>query len=63
MEKHPGIRIDKISFKGAPGLIAGLAILVAFLVGIPPLREFLLISVLVGAIVSLMLYIWHKRSH
>ncbi len=62
MEKHPGIRIDKTSFKGAPGLIAGLAILVAFLVGIPFTRWFLLITVLAGVVLGAILYFlyfWH----
>ena len=59
MERHPGIRIDKITFAGVPGLIAGVAILVMFLLGIPLTRWFLLITVLVGVVLGFILYFWH----
>ncbi len=62
MEKHPGIRIDKIPFKGVPGLIAGVATLTIFLVGIPAIRGFVLISAVAGVIVGVVLYMWHKHS-
>ncbi len=62
MEKHRGIRIDKIPVEGVVGLIFGIGTLLIFLTGVPETRWFLLISVPIGVIVGTILYIWHKQS-
>jgi hypothetical protein len=54
---HPGIRIDKIPVKGPGGLIFTVGMVVLFLIALPETRWFLLISVSLGIIVGLVLYL------
>ncbi len=60
MKIHPGIRIDKIPVKGAGGLIFTLGIVVIFLIAVPAARWFLLISVSLGILVGLVLYLTRR---
>ncbi len=58
---HPGIRIDSIPAQGFAGLLFTIATLVVFL-GIPVVREFLLIA-LIGAVpLSALIYFWHNQT-
>lgn len=58
---HQGIRIDSIPANGFAGLLFTIATLVIFL-GIPVVREFLLIA-LIGAIpLSAIIYFWHNQT-
>ena len=61
MDKHPGIRIDKIPIEGGPGLIFAVGILVISLMATPFTRAFFLLSILGGALGAVILYLWHKR--
>jgi hypothetical protein len=60
MEKHPGIRIDRIPVEGFGGFIFMSGILAILLVGVPPLRLVSLICLLGGAIGTVLLHLWHK---
>ena len=60
MKIHPGIRIDKIPVKGAGGLIFTLGIMVIVLVALPQARWFLLISVFLGILIGLVLYLTRR---
>ena len=46
--------------KGGLGLIAIAAVVVIFLVWLPPARLFLLISIPIGVVIALGLHLWHK---
>jgi hypothetical protein len=61
MEKHSGIRIDKIPVEGWAGLIFVAGILAISFVGHPTTRWFLLISFVSGVIGGGILYLWRKR--
>ncbi len=60
--KHPGIRIDKITVAGFPGLIFAIGVAVMFIIGLPELREFALVAVVVGTVVGGLLYFWHNQT-
>jgi hypothetical protein len=61
MERHPGIRIDKISVTGTlAGLIFVVGMVAIGFVGLPPYRWLLVISLVGGVIGALGLYLWHK---
>jgi hypothetical protein len=60
MNKHPGIRIDRIPVEGLGGFIFTTGVLAILLVGIPALRVFTLICLAGGAIGTVLLYLWHK---
>lgn len=62
MELHPGIRIDKIPVAGAAGLFFVLATLFLFLLGIPAVRWFFFISLPVGALGGVGLYLWRQQT-
>lgn len=60
MEKHPGIRIDKIPVEGWGGVIFVLGILAIGLIAHPAVRSLMLISIIGGAFGALVLHLWHK---
>ena len=60
MSWHRGPRIDKISPTGAGGLIFGIGALLIFLVGVPQMRWFMLLSLITGAVVGLLLYLRNR---
>jgi len=53
---HPGIRIDKINFQGAVGLVFVGATLFIFLVGLPQTRRFLAFAAGAGIVVAVVLH-------
>jgi hypothetical protein len=61
MDKHPGIRIDKIPIKGGAGLLFVAGILMISLIATPFTRWFFLISLMGGALGATVLYFWRKR--
>ena len=61
MDKHPGIRIDKIPIKGGAGLLFVAGILMISLIATPFTRGFFLISIMGGALGATVLYLWRKR--
>ena len=58
---HQGIRIDNIPAKGFAGLLFTIATVVIFM-GIPAVREFLLIGLIGGIPLSALLYFWHNQT-
>ena len=62
MEKHPGIRIDKIPVRGWVGLFFVLGILTISIIATPITRWFFLISIAGGLILAAILYLWRKRG-
>ena len=61
MSKHPGIRIDRIRPAGAVGLIFTLGGMVILLHGVPELREFFVLTLVVGLGFAV-LFAWRRRS-
>ena len=61
MNWHEGPNVSKIPVKGVIGALFTLGVVFMFLVGVPQARFFALISVAVGIVVGLILYLWHKR--
>ena len=61
MQKHPGIRIDRIPVEGWVGLLFVVGILAIAFVGNPVTRWFLLVSIVVGVIGGGVLYFWRNR--
>ena len=61
MDKHPGIRIDKIPIEGGAGLIFVAGILLISLIATPFTRSFFLISIIGGVIGAVILCLWRKR--
>ena len=60
MERHPGIRIDRIPVEGFAGFIFMAGMVAIILTGLPSLRLVSLICMLGGAIGAVLLYLWHK---
>ena len=60
MERHPGIRIDRIPVEGIAGFIFMVGIVALILTGLPSLRLVALICMLGGAIGAFVLFLWHK---
>jgi hypothetical protein len=62
-ERHPGISVHRITIGG--GIMAALfaigAVLI-FVVGLPLGPWFLLASILLGGVVAVGLFVWHKRN-
>ena len=44
------------------GALFAIATTLIFVIGVPPVRWFLLASLLLGAGVGVVLYVWHKRK-
>ena len=60
IEKHAGIRIDRIPVDGAAGLVFVLGMLAIGLLGHPAMKWLLLISLAGGVIGSGILITWRK---
>lgn len=61
MDWHEGPDISKIPVKGVMGAVFTVGIVLMFLAGVPHARLFALISLPLGVIVGVVLYLWHKR--
>ena len=61
MDWHEGPNMSKIPVKGIMGAVFTVGIVFMLLVGLPQARLFALISVPLGVIVGVVLYLWHKR--
>lgn len=48
------------SFKGKAGLVVAIAVVVGLLVGFPAYRWFFAISLGIGVVVALILFLWHR---
>ena len=58
---HWGPRVEKIPVVGAGGLIFTIGALAIFLIGLPPLRWFLLAAWALGVLIGVLLILWHNR--
>jgi hypothetical protein len=58
---HPGIRIDKISVKSWAGLIFAIGIMVLFLIALPAVRWFFVLTLPTGILAGVILYLAHLR--
>lgn len=48
------------SFKGKAGLFVALAVVIGLLIGFPAYRWFFAISLGIGVVVAVALFLWHK---
>jgi hypothetical protein len=48
------------SFKGKAGLVVAMAVVVGLLIGFPAYRWFFAISLGMGVVVALILFLWHR---
>jgi len=63
MKWHPGIRIDKIPVTATiGGLIFAVGIVVLAIIGVPAIRELLLIGIPGGILFAAILYWWRNRT-
>jgi len=62
MDWHEGPQIAKIPVKGVMGAVFTVGVVFMLLVGLPQVRLFAIISIPLGVIVGLVLYLWHKRK-
>ncbi|HEY7616619.1 MAG TPA: hypothetical protein VH744_07445 [Terriglobales bacterium] len=60
MEKDSHSTEGKGFLKGAGGLIIAVAVVVILLVMLPAYRLFFLISLGIGVVVAVVLFLWHK---
>lgn len=58
---HQGIRIDHIPAEGFAGLLFTIASVVIFL-GVPVVREFMLVALATAVPVSALIYFWHNQT-
>ena len=49
-----------VSFKGKAGLVVAMAVVVGLLIGFPAYRWFFAISLGMGVVVALILFLWHR---
>jgi hypothetical protein len=62
MRFHDGIRIDKIPARGAGGFIFALSTVAIFALGIPEVRQLLLVTLPGGVIFAALLNYWHNQT-
>ncbi len=60
MEPHWGPRIEKIPIRGTIGAIITIGLMIGFLADVPETRLWLFISVPLGLIFGLILYLRHR---
>ena len=60
MEPHWGPRIEKIPIRGAIGAIIAIGLMIGFLADVPETRLWLFISVPLGLIFGIILYLRHR---
>lgn len=60
MEPHWGPRIEKIPIRGGIGAIVAIGLMIGFLAEVPATRLWLYISVPLGLIFALILYVRHR---
>jgi MFS family permease len=51
---------SRVTFTGATGLIVAVAVVAIVLIAFPAYRWFFLISVGIGIVVAVLLFVWHK---
>ena len=59
--RHPGINTTRINPKGWVGLVFAIGIMFLFLIGLPQIRWFFVLTLPVGALVGGTLYFLHRR--
>ena len=62
MEHHRGILINKIPATGAGGLIFALGTVAIFAIGVPEIRQLLVVTLPVSGLVAGLLHYWHNQT-
>lgn len=60
MEPHWGPRIEKIPIRGGIGAIIAIGLMIGFLADVPETRLWLFVSVPLGLIFGIILYLHHR---
>ena len=60
-DRHSGIRIDKISVKSWVGLVFTVGVMVMFLIALPEIRWFFVLTLPAGILAGAVLYLLHRR--
>lgn len=60
MEPHWGPRIEKIPIRGGIGAIIAIGLMIGFLADVPETRLWLFVSVPLGLIFGIILYLRHR---
>ncbi len=60
MEPHWGPRIEKIPIRGGIGAIVAIGLMIGFLADVPETRLWLFVSVPLGLIFGIILYLRHR---
>jgi hypothetical protein len=58
---HPGISMHKIPVQGGMGLVFVIGLMVIFLMGLPQVRWFFLLSITPGLLIGAILCFIHRR--
>ena len=61
LPRHPGISSNKISVKGWAGLVFTLGVMVLFLIALPEIRWFFVLTLPAGVLAGAVLYLLHRR--
>jgi len=62
IKPHRGILINKIPAEGVGGLIFAVGTVLIFTIGVPEIRQFMLLAVPAGGIVAGLIYFWHNQT-
>lgn len=61
LPKHPGINTTRINPKGWVGLVFAVGVMFLFLIALPEIRWFFVLTLPFGALVGGTLYFLHRR--
>jgi len=61
LSRHPGIRIDKTPVRSWVGLVFAVGVMVLFLIALPAVRWFLLLTLPAGMLAGVVLFFLHRR--
>jgi hypothetical protein len=60
-EEDRGFRIEKIPLKGRMGLVLAAGVMIFFLIALPAVRWFFILTLPAGILVGVVLYFIHRR--
>jgi L-asparagine transporter-like permease len=61
LDEHPGIRIHRIPVKSWVGLVFAVGVMLLFFIALPAIRWFFLLTLPVGILFGVALYLLHRR--
>ena len=59
--RHPGINTTRVNPKGWVGLVFAIGVMLLFLISLPQIRWFFIMTLPVGAIFGVALWLLHRR--